>query len=104
MKLTHLALLATTLLVAHATVAADSVTLRVTGTIVPVACSPMVSGQPQQPDLKIDCFRPRAVDIRWTESGGNRPIATPHLSLSPRTTLKRSIASGGASELEIYYL
>lgn len=104
MKLSRLALLAALLSGANAAVAADSVTLRVTGTIMPVACSPMVSGQPQQPDLKIDCFRPRAVDIRWMETGSTRPIATPQLHHSPNATLKRSIASGDASELEIYYL
>ncbi|MEN5017011.1 hypothetical protein ABEH87_11745 [Erwinia sp. Eh17-17] len=104
MKLSHFSLLAATLLCAHSAIAADSVALRVTGVIMPVACSPEVTGQPQMPDLAINCMKPRAVNIRWMETGSTRPIATPQLHHSPNATLKRSIASGGASELEIYYL
>ena len=108
MKLTHLTLLATLLSGAFAAVADDSVTLRITGVIMPVACSPEVSGQPQQPGLMVDCFLPRAVNIRWTEAGSNAPLSTTQLNAqlrqSPTATLKHNLSSVSHTALEIYYL
>lgn len=84
--------------------AGDSVNLRVTGVIMPDACSPEISGHPQQPALKIECYKPRAVNIRWTEADSNILANTTRLRHSSMILLKRSVPSAGMTELEIFYL
>lgn len=104
MKLSHFSLLAATLLCAYSATAADSVTLRVTGVIMPVACSPEVAGQAQKPDLAINCMKPRAVNIRWAPAGAAVPLTSAQLHHSPQINLTQHLSSARGTELEIYYL
>lgn len=108
MKKITFALLLSGLMASHGVFATESLSVRVTGVIVPEACQPTAAGSNSaQLTVSVSCQQNKAVNLRAlsvrpgeTENYRLRPLANGQMKIENR---QRSPLSG-LTTLELYYL